>query len=53
LDRLLAEGVFKTQQADSKIHGEQFLNSLVKPVDQEVALGLANSVEIDSEDLDL
>ena len=40
-----------TQQADGKIHEDQLLNFLVKSIDEEVTLNLANNAEIDAEDI--
>jgi len=42
LERLLAEGVSKTKQADGEIHEDQ-LNFLVNRLDEEVSASLANN----------
>ncbi len=39
------------QQADSKLHEDQLLNSLANHLDKEVTLNLANNAEIDTEDI--
>jgi len=47
LERLLAEGVSKTKQADGEIHEDQLLNFLVNRLDAEVSThSLANNAEI-------
>jgi len=51
LERLLAEGVSKTKQADGGIHEDQLLNFLVNRLDEEVSLSLANNAEITAEDI--
>jgi len=51
LERLLAEGVSKTKQADGEIHEDQLLNFLVNRLDEEVSLSLANNAEITAEDI--
>jgi len=50
-ERLLAEGVSKTKQADGEIHEDQLLNFLVNRLDEEVSLSLANNAEITAEDI--
>lgn len=47
---LLAEGVFKTKQADGLIHEDQLLNFLVNRVDEEVDLALSENPQIDAKD---
>jgi len=48
---LLAEGVFKTQQADGSIHENQVLNFLVNTIDEEVNLDFGPNAETTSEDV--
>jgi len=45
-ERLLAEGVSKTKQADGEIHEDQLFGFLVNRLDEEVSLSLANNAEI-------
>jgi hypothetical protein len=43
--------VFKTQQADSELHEDQFVNVLVNRLDGTVSLSLVNNAKIDVEDV--
>jgi hypothetical protein len=51
LQDLLAKNVSNNQQADGEIHEDQLLNFLVKRVDEEVALSLAETAKLDAQDI--